>query len=605
MKVATATILRSPLCRSHHEAACLFASATGTIAAMRSPILSCAIILTLSLGALSTIHADSATWNLHPTSGNWDTAANWTPATVPNGPADIATFSTTSRSTVSLVNVQIEVASLIFDNAATNYTITVGGHNKAALSELTIGNAGIVNNSGKLQTFVADVARGTAGEIIFIGNAHAGTFTQFTMRGGRGSDADGGLTLFNDQSSADNAALIIDGAERNGAINGEVRFFDNSTAGSATFFVQAATGAFRNNASVNFFGTSSGGNSVITAEGAAVKDASGGAILFWDSPTAGNATCVANGGSADGALGGRIGFLSQHAGDAGQATLIANGGTNGGLGGFIYFVFSSHGGEAQVEVYDNGYLDLSDHDAPGVTIGSLSGSGFVYTGSRNLTIGSNNLSTTFSGIIQEDGGIVGGTNGSITKLGTGTLTLSGASIYTGGTTVTRGVLKVANTTGSATGTGPVNVDVGTLGGSGIIGGAVALGTGTGAGAVLAPSGQTNVQPGTLTINGNLTFNSDATYTCTFKAKPNRAKTDLVIANGVTINSGAMIELIGHVTGALSQGFVLTLISNTSANPISGTFSNLPDGGIVRINGNNFQASYSGGDGNDLTLTVVP
>ena len=50
---------------------------------------------------------------------------------------------------------------------------------------------------------------------------------------------------------------------------------------------------------------------------------------------------------------------------------------------------------------------------------------------------------------------------------------------------------------------------------------------------------------------------------------------------------------------------MTLISNTSADPISGTFSNLPDGGIVRINGNNFQASYSGGDGNDLTLTVVP
>jgi hypothetical protein len=25
----------------------------------------------------------------------------------------------------------------------------------------------------------------------------------------------------------------------------------------------------------------------------------------------------------------------------------------------------------------------------------------------------------------------------------------------------------------------------------------------------------------------------------------------------------------------------------------------------RINGNNLQASYSGGDGNDLTLTVVP
>jgi len=48
-----------------------------------------------------------------------------------------------------------------------------------------------------------------------------------------------------------------------------------------------------------------------------------------------------------------------------------------------------------------------------------------------------------------------------------------------------------------------------------------------------------------------------------------------------------------------------LIRNTSADPISGTFSNLPDGAIVNVNGNNLQASYEGGDGNDLTLTVVP
>jgi hypothetical protein len=78
----------------------------------------------------------------------------------------------------------------------------------------------------------------------------------------------------------------------------------------------------------------------------------------------------------------------------------------------------------------------------------------------------------------------------------------------------------------------------------------------------------------------------------------------VVANGVTIN-GATLNLVGQTQGSLKTGLTLTLISNTSANPISGTFSNLPDGGTVTINGNNFQASYEGGDGNDLTLTVVP
>jgi hypothetical protein len=139
---------------------------------------------------------------------------------------------------------------------------------------------------------------------------------------------------------------------------------------------------------------------------------------------------------------------------------------------------------------------------------------------------------------------------------------------------------------------------------GSIAGATTIGTGSGTGAFLVPATGTNVQA-TLTIQNALTFKADATYTYTFKAKRNRARTDKVIANGVIINSGASIALSGQTQGVLTQGLVLTLISNTSANATSGTFSNLPDGGIVTINGNNFQASYSGGDGNDLTLTVVP
>ncbi|HET7511855.1 MAG TPA: hypothetical protein VFJ88_03755, partial [Chthoniobacterales bacterium] len=176
--------------------------------------------------------------------------------------------------------------------------------------------------------------------------------------------------------------------------------------------------------------------------------------------------------------------------------------------------------------------------------------------------------------------------------------------YTGGTTIGRGALTVTNKTGSATGTGPVSVTSGLLGGSGIIAGKVTVGTGSGSGAFLAPAAGSKKQA-TLTIQSGLTFNSDATYTYTFKAKQNKARTDQVLASGVTINSGASIALSGQTKGLLDQGLTLTLISNTSANPISGTFSNLPDGGIVTINGNNFQASYEGGDGNDLILTVVP
>lgn len=78
-----------------------------------------------------------------------------------------------------------------------------------------------------------------------------------------------------------------------------------------------------------------------------------------------------------------------------------------------------------------------------------------------------------------------------------------------------------------------------------------------------------------------------------------------MANGVTINSGATSNLSGTAQGTLTQGTVLTVIRNTAATPIAGTFSNLQNGAIVTLNGNNLQASYTGGEGNDLTLTVVP
>ena len=47
-----------------------------------------------------------------------------------------------------------------------------------------------------------------------------------------------------------------------------------------------------------------------------------------------------------------------------------------------------------------------------------------------------------------------------------------------------------------------------------------------------------------------------------------------------------------------------MIDNTAATPIAGTFSNLADGSTFTSNGNTYQVDYEGGDGNDLTLTIV-
>jgi hypothetical protein len=148
------------------------------------------------------------------------------------------------------------------------------------------------------------------------------------------------------------------------------------------------------------------------------------------------------------------------------------------------------------------------------------------------------------------------------------------------------------------------VNAGTLGGSGTVAGEVTVGTGNGAGAVVAPATGSNV-PATFTIQSALTLQADANYVCTAQARGQRARADKVVAEGVTIN-GATFSFQPNITGTLQVGKVFTVIGNTSQNPISGTFNNLADGAIITVGGTNFQANYEGGGGgNDLTLTVVP
>jgi autotransporter-associated beta strand protein len=68
------------------------------------------------------------------------------------------------------------------------------------------------------------------------------------------------------------------------------------------------------------------------------------------------------------------------------------------------------------------------------TLGSLAGAGTVLLSDPTLTVGADNTSTTFSGVISG--------NGNLTKVGTGMFTLSGANTYTGQTSVQAGILQV-------------------------------------------------------------------------------------------------------------------------------------------------------------------
>jgi autotransporter-associated beta strand protein len=234
-------------------------------------------------------------------------------------------------------------------------------------------------------------------------------------------------------------------------------------------------------------GNSTGGNATFTIGGGAVSGALGAEGQIGENATGGDATFIVNGGAIGGAAGGTLfitngNFFNQST--AGNATLIANRGFGGGAGGSILFTTNGGGGNdptggtSRIEVFGNGNLDMSFRN-PGTNlkVGSIQGTGVVFLGAANLSVGSNNLSTNFSGLIQ-DGGANGGTGGSLTKVGGGTMVLHDSNAYTGGTTIKGGKLVVNNKSGSGTGSGPVQVNSGRLGGRGIIAGDVTLGDGS-------------------------------------------------------------------------------------------------------------------------------
>ena len=241
-------------------------------------------------------------------------------------------------------------------------------------------------------------------------------------------------------------------------------------------------------------------------------------------------------------------------------------------------------------------LDLNGHDQ---TIGSLAGAGAVTLGAATLTAGNDGTSTTFSGSLSGTGGL--------TKVGAGTLALSGTSSLTGATTINGGTLEVD---GSIASSSKVTVNSGgTLSGTGVVGRApvtvvnvdsvlTLLGTNPNritiidsadvvnnviasssapssgivdpapttimSGGTLAPGSAAN-PTGTLTVNGNLAFQSGAIYlvqvTPTLAASTNVGGTATL--GGATVNA------------AFANGsYISKQYTILSAGSVSGTFGSL-------------------------------
>jgi autotransporter-associated beta strand protein len=267
-------------------------------------------------------------------------------------------------------------------------------------------------------------------------------------------------------------------------------------------------------------------------------------------------------------------------------------------GSAVYFDDDSTADQALVGVYGDGFADISGHNPPGLGVNILYADGTIFLGANNLTVTRySRLAPVFSGKLV-DGGVSGGTGGSLTKAGPpdSQVFLGGSSTYTGGTTITGGILYIFAERGSTpTGTGDVYVNNGGFGGKGSVLGNVIVGTGTGTPSSLAPHGS-------LLIRRDLRFASDGILE--IRIYSDTARNDKVSARRVAITGGAQVELGDLNETKMVTGTILTLIDNTADTPIAGTFANLPDGGTLTVGVNTYEADYEGGDGNDLTLMVI-
>jgi autotransporter-associated beta strand protein len=358
----------------------------------------------------------------------WTTGTNWSSA--PTVPDNTATFINNGAPTSVTISNDASINTIQFNAAAPAYSITVNAATFAISGGIVNGGtATIVNNprgvTGFLNSSSADhttivndgvfspIALG--GTVFFLDSSTASSATIFNRHDG--------FTGFAQTSTAANVTITNSDNGPLSFLSGGTYFFDASNAGSATIVNNSGGIAYFGNISTAANGTinnNNGGTTYFvessTAGTATIVNNSGGSARFSNISTAANATIINNGGATY--------FFDSST--AGTATIITN------SGGVTQFNNASTSGQARFSTNAGGTVDISPLRPGEATAGSIEGAGSYMLGSKQFTVGSNNLSTVVSGVIA-DGGQAGGTGGSLVKVGTGTLVLSGSNLYTGGT----------------------------------------------------------------------------------------------------------------------------------------------------------------------------
>jgi autotransporter-associated beta strand protein/T5SS/PEP-CTERM-associated repeat protein len=328
--------------------------------------------------------------------------------------------------------------------------------------------------------------------------------------------------------------------------------------------IQFTAGAPAYSFAVNFTLFEINGPGIVNNSAFAPSFTNNGAITFTSSSSAGNSAIINNGGGPT-----LVSFTDTST--ANNATITTNGGA------LTQFTSNSNGGNARFITNAGGTVDFSGSSGPlgdgNISAGSIEGAGTYQLGTNRLIVGSNNLSTTVSGSIQDSG------NGSFTKTGAGTLTLTGTMNIGGDLSLCNcqtGALIING--GSATVGSFVEVDSGTLavtnGGTlqtvdVLVAGNMSV---SGAGSTVTATGVTAVgflAPGSITIANGAVFNSQGGAEIDTLLVELGTPSVLVTGPGSTWNVGGPALFVG---GGSTTGPGMLTVANggtvTSTAPVS-------------------------------------
>ncbi len=377
----------------------------------------------------------------------------------------------------------------------------------------------------------------------------------------------GGLTV---TASSAGYALTLGGANT----------FTGATTVSSGTLALSGSGSIANSSGVSIASGATFDISQISGEGGATINGlnGGGTVALGSKGLAEDGTGNFSGVIRDGGIGdGSGGYLEKN----GNGTTLTLSGINTFTGQTLInggtLALSGSGSIADsinLTVQPGTIFDISQ-TTTGATVNNLGGSGTVALGAKILTLNIGS-SGAFTGVIQ-NGGIGGGTGGSIVKNGSATLTLSGNNTFTGGATINSGTLVVGNA--NALGTGPVAVN-----GSSTLETSGAL---AGSGTTIAVNAASYTQASGATLA--LLVNSLTTH-------------DSIALGGGAATLAGTLDLIFASGSNPLAGQNYTVVSTTHSESSGDIFNNIVLTGAGTLHAT---AAFDNGTGEVISLVSIP